>query len=88
MYRFVEELTMIRFFPLAVSSKVQCTSHNESDRFQIIRVIEEGQWLERTLAAGQRLKFEAYRNSYVDIYIADMAMMVLSDRLSCEGLID
>ncbi|MFN7810650.1 MAG: DUF1830 domain-containing protein [Pseudanabaena sp.] len=50
--------------------------------------MEEGQWLERTLAAGQRLKFEAYRNSHVDIYIADMAMMVLSDRLSCEGLID
>jgi Domain of unknown function (DUF1830) len=67
-----------------ISSRIQCTYRNESDRFQVIRV--EGNGIERTIAAGQALEFEAHGDSYLDIYTYEIATMILRDRMPCHQL--
>jgi hypothetical protein len=46
---------MIMSPPKVIASRTQCTYRNESDRFQVIRIENDG--LERTIAAGQVLEF-------------------------------
>jgi Domain of unknown function (DUF1830) len=75
---------MIMSPPKIITSRIQCTYLNESDRLQVIRVIEDG--IERTIAAGQAFEFETHRDSYLDIYTYEIATMILSDRIPCRQL--
>lgn len=68
----------------AISSRIWCTYRNESNRFQVIRSIDEG--IERTVAAGQMFEFEAHRDSFLDIHTYEIATMILSDRIPCRRL--
>jgi Domain of unknown function (DUF1830) len=70
---------MIMCAPKIISSRIQCTYRNQSDRFQVIRV--EDNAIERTIAAGQVFEFKAPRDSYLDIYTYEIATMLLSDRI-------
>jgi Domain of unknown function (DUF1830) len=60
---------------------LRSTYQNESDRLQVIRVAEDG--IERTIVVGQVFEFEVHRDSYLDIYTYEIAMMILSDRILC-----
>jgi Domain of unknown function (DUF1830) len=75
---------MIILSPKIINSRIQCTYRNESDRFQVIRVEDDG--IERTVAAGQVVEFETHRDSNLDIYTYEMATMILSDRIPCRRL--
>jgi hypothetical protein len=75
---------MIMSPPKIITSQIQCTYLNESDRLQVIRVIEDG--IERTIAAGEVLAFEAHRDSHLDIYTYEIVTMTLSDRIPCRQL--
>jgi Domain of unknown function (DUF1830) len=75
---------MIMISPEIISSRIQCTYRNESDLVQVIRV--EGDGIERTIAAGQVLEFEAHEDSFIDIYTYEMVTMILSDRILCSRL--
>ncbi|NJM27640.1 MAG: DUF1830 domain-containing protein [Pseudanabaena sp. RU_4_16] len=75
---------MIIFSPKISSSRIPCIYRNRSDRFQILRVEDNG--IERTIAAGQLLEFEAHRDSHLDIYTYEIVTMILSDRIPCSQL--
>jgi Domain of unknown function (DUF1830) len=77
---------MIMCTPKIISSRIQCTYRNESDRFQVIRVEDGG--IERTIAVGQALEFEAHRDSHLNIYTYEIVTMILSDRIPCRQLAD
>lgn len=67
-----------------MTSRIQCTYRNKSDRLQVIRVAEDG--IERTIAAGQVFEFEVSRDSHLDIYTYEIATIILSDRIPCRQL--
>jgi Domain of unknown function (DUF1830) len=75
---------MIMLSPEIITSRIQCTYRNESDRLQVIRVEDNG--IERIIAAGQVLEFEAHEDSFIDIYTYEMVTMILSDRIICSRL--
>ena len=75
---------MIIFSPKIISPRIQCTYRNRSDRFQVIRVEDDG--IERTIGVSQVIEFEAHRDSYLDIYTYEIVTMILSDRIPCSQL--
>jgi Domain of unknown function (DUF1830) len=75
---------MVMVSPRIIFSQIQCTYRNESDRFQVIRVEDDG--VEQMIAAGQVFEFEAHRDSHLDIYTYEIATMILSDRIPCRQL--
>jgi hypothetical protein len=77
---------MIMCAPKIIASRIQCTYRNERDRFQVVRVVEDG--IERTVAPDQVLEFEAHSNSHLDIYTYQIVTMILSDRIPCRQLAD
>jgi hypothetical protein len=68
-----------------------CCYQNHSPKIQIIRSAETERqqlpWhLERVIFPGQRLMFEAPKQSKIQVYSSDPAGMLVDDTVSCDRI--
>ncbi|MBD2528267.1 DUF1830 domain-containing protein [Nostoc flagelliforme FACHB-838] len=73
--------------PPEQSGKILCCYINATSKIQIARISDIPNWyFERVVFPGQRLVFEAPRESQVEIHTGMMASAILSDKIPCDRL--
>ncbi|PSB23166.1 hypothetical protein C7B76_01180 [filamentous cyanobacterium CCP2] len=73
--------------PSNASSYILCCYVNATSKMQIVRITNIPNWyFERVVFPGQRLVFEAFPESQLEIHCGMMASAILADTIPCDRL--
>jgi Domain of unknown function (DUF1830) len=73
--------------PPEQSGKILCCYVNATSKIQVARISNIPNWyFERVVFPGQRLVFEAPRQSLMEIHTGMMASAIISDTIPCDRL--
>lgn len=79
-------LSLAKSEKTTTESLISCSYHNNTSKFQTIRISDTRCYFERTIIAGQKIEFEAYPNAYLEIHSNENITMILSDKIICSQL--